>query len=68
MMNAANEVAVASFLDDSIGYLDIASCVEAAMDAHEKDGVQRVESIAQLEELDRWARGVARLWVQEHGR
>lgn len=68
VMNAANEVAVASFLGDSIGYLDIASCVEAAMDAHEKDGVQRVESIAQLEELDRWARGVARLWVQEHGR
>lgn len=68
VMNAANEVAVASFLGNGIGYLDIASCVEAAMDAHEKDGVQRVESIAQLEELDRWARGVARLWVREHAR
>ena len=33
VMNAANEVAVAAFLAEQIGYLDIAACVEDAMDA-----------------------------------
>ena len=68
VMNAANEIAVAAFLADGIGYLDIARCVEAAMDAHERAGVQRVESLEQLEEIDRWARGIARAWTQEHAR
>ena len=31
VMNAANEVAVQQFIDGSIGFLDIADCVEAAM-------------------------------------
>lgn len=62
VMNAANEVAVASFLAGQIGYLDIASCVEAAMDAHEGEGVQAVESLEQLEAVDEWARSYARLW------
>lgn len=64
VMNAANEVAVAAFLDDAIGYLDIAACVEAAMDAHERDGVQRVEGLDQLEAVDAWARRVAGEWVR----
>ena len=67
-MNAANEVAVAAFLQGGIGYLDIARCVEAAMDAHERDGVQRVESLDQLEEVDRWARQAADTWVRSCGR
>ena len=37
-----------------------AACVEAVMDAHERQGVQRVESLDQLEELDAWARAEAR--------
>lgn len=68
VMNAANEIAVAAFLADGIGYLDIARCVEAAMDAHERDGVQRVESLDQLEEIDRWARRIAEEWTREHAR
>ena len=64
VMNAANEIAVAAFLQGAIGYLDIASCVEAVMDAHEREGVQTVESLDQLEACDRWARNVARAWVQ----
>ena len=67
-MNAANEIAVAAFLADGIGYLDIARCVEAAMDAHERDGVQRVESLDQLEEIDRWARRIAEEWTRGHAR
>lgn len=68
VMNAANEIAVAAFLADGIGYLDIARCVEAAMDAHERDGVQRVESLDQLEEIDRWARRIAEEWARKHAR
>lgn len=64
VMNAANEVAVAAFLDGRIGYLDIAACVEAAMDAHEREGVQKVESLEQLEAVDRWARGAATHWAE----
>lgn len=62
VMNAANEVAVAAFLAEQIGYLDIAACVEAAMEAHERAGVQSVESIAQLQEVDAWSRATAQSW------
>lgn len=62
VMNAANEVAVAAFLAEQIGYLDIAACVEDAMDAHECAGVQAVESLEQLETVDAWARAHARAW------
>ena len=57
VMNAANEVAVAAFLNKEGSYLGIAECVEAVMAAHE---VQRVESVDQLEEIDAWARACAR--------
>ena len=60
VMNAANEVAVAAFLAGEGTYLGIAECVEAVMEAHEAAGVQRVESLEQLEELDAWARAEAR--------
>ncbi|MCI9129396.1 MAG: 1-deoxy-D-xylulose-5-phosphate reductoisomerase [Eggerthellaceae bacterium] len=55
-MNAANEVAVAAFLEDECGFLDIADCVEHVMDAHD---VQPVESLEQLEEVDRRSREAA---------
>ena len=67
-MNAANEVAVAAFLAEECSYLGIAACVEAVMDAHEREGVQRVESLDQLEAVDAWARAVARSWVRANGR
>ena len=60
VMNAANEVAVAAFLAKEGSYLGIAACVEAVMNAHERAGVQRVESLDQLEELDAWSRTEAR--------
>lgn len=56
-MNAANEVAVAAFLAGEGSYLGIAACVEAVMDAHER---QPVESLEQLEAVDGWARAEAR--------
>ncbi len=59
VMNAANEVAVAAFLAERGSYLGIAECVEAVMEAHEEAGVQQVESLEQLQELDAWARSTA---------
>lgn len=59
-MNAANEVAVATFLAERNSYLGIAECVEHVMNAHE---VQKVESLEQLEEIDAWARACAYEWV-----
>lgn len=63
VMNAANEVAVAAFLAGDISYLDIAACVEAAMDMHR---VQPVESLEQLEDVDAAARIFARAWCGKH--
>lgn len=63
-MNAANEVAVASFLAGESSYLGIAECVEAVMNEHEARGVQQVMSVEQLLEVDAWARSCARAWLQ----
>ena len=63
VMNAANEVAVAEFLAGSISYLDIAACVEAAMEAQ---GSEPVESLEQLEEVDARTRVFARAWCGTH--
>ena len=59
VMNAANEIAVAAFLSERGSYLGIAECVEAVMSEHESQGVQKVESIEQLQVLDAWARAEA---------
>lgn len=56
-MNAANEVAVAAFLEECCSYLGIAEVVEATMDACK---VESVQSIEQLVEVDAWARSFAR--------
>lgn len=53
VLNAANEIAVAAFLDKTIGFSDIAATVEQALQAHEP--YTPVELEAYLE-ADRWAR------------
>lgn len=63
-MNAANEVAVAAFLRDACGYLDIDACVERVIERHEAQGVQVVESLDQLAEVDAWARAEARDYLK----
>ncbi len=60
VMNAANEVAVSLFLAERASFLDIERCVEAVMNAHEREGVQVVENLEQLETCDAWARVEAR--------
>ena len=63
--NAPNEVAVAAFLAGECGYLDIAACVEATMEAHAKVGIQPVESIDQLEQVDKASRAYAADWLKK---
>ena len=56
VMNAANEVAVAKFLNDDIKFLQIAEIVEATM---EKFKSEKVESLEQLIKIDAESRKIA---------
>lgn len=56
VLNAANEVAVASFLDKSTGFLDIERIVRECLEQHTR---QEVESIAQLLSIDAETRAKA---------
>jgi 1-deoxy-D-xylulose-5-phosphate reductoisomerase len=53
VLNAANEMARNAFLQDHISFLDIAETVEKVMNAHIPTDVQ---DIAQIGEIDAWAR------------
>lgn len=57
VMNAANEVAVAAFLDDACRLTDIDATVEQIM---ERMGSEPVVSLEQLEEIDARSRELAR--------
>ena len=63
VMNAANEEAVAAFLDTRLSYLGIAACVEAVMEAHV---CEPATSLEQLEAYDAWARKKAQAWIAAH--
>ncbi|MEW6544376.1 MAG: 1-deoxy-D-xylulose-5-phosphate reductoisomerase [Nitrospirota bacterium] len=52
-LNAANEVAVAAYLRERIGFLDIAAVIRGTMDAH---APREVRSLDDALEADRWAR------------
>jgi 1-deoxy-D-xylulose-5-phosphate reductoisomerase len=53
VLNAANEVAVAAFLDTRIGFMDIPALVGTALDDHQNG---KAESLEAVMEADRWAR------------
>lgn len=53
VFNAANEVAVARFLEGTLRFGRIAEVVEAVLDRHR---TQPVDSLAAVREADRWAR------------
>jgi 1-deoxy-D-xylulose-5-phosphate reductoisomerase len=61
--NAANEVAVAAFLDREIGFLDIPAVIAATLDA--VDCVEP-ESLSHVEDIDRQARAAAAARVKDH--
>jgi 1-deoxy-D-xylulose-5-phosphate reductoisomerase len=56
VLNAANEVAVAAFLDKRIGFLDIAAIVERTLDALPG---RRIDALEDIYALDAEARGGA---------
>ena len=53
VLNAANEVAVAAFLERQLGFLDIPAVIEAVLERHQ---CRRVGDLADVLEADRWAR------------
>ena len=56
-MNAANEIAVAAFLDGRIGFLDIERIVDEVMSRHAREDLV---SVAQVLSVDTWARATSR--------
>ncbi len=59
VLNAANEIAVAAFLDSRIGFTAIARLIGDAMDAYDRSGSRPIETLADVRGVDRWARGFA---------
>jgi len=57
VLNAANEIAVAAFLDGRIGFLGIEGIVETCLESHER---QDAESIEQLLSIDQETRTKAK--------
>ncbi len=53
VLNAANEVAVASYLEEKISFLSIPRVIEQAMGAHTG---RSVSTLSEVRDLDRWAR------------
>jgi 1-deoxy-D-xylulose-5-phosphate reductoisomerase len=54
VLNAANEVAVAAFLDRRIKFLEIQSIIEEILMRFR--GVNRIDDVEEILEVDRWAR------------
>jgi len=57
VLNAANEVAVALFLEGRLGFTQIPEVIERSMAAHRP---AHVATLAEVRAVDRWARGFSR--------
>jgi len=58
-LNAANEVAVADFLDDRIGFLDIQDAIRHALDTFEDlHSIKTLKTVEKIEELDKTVREI----------
>ncbi|HBE21030.1 MAG TPA: 1-deoxy-D-xylulose-5-phosphate reductoisomerase [Cyanobacteria bacterium UBA11149] len=55
VLNAANEQAVALFLDEKIGFLDIPRCIEQVCDRHQADNCPH-PTLEDILRADTWAR------------
>jgi len=65
VMNAANEIAVAEFLEGRIGFTQIAETIERTMAAHSGHNLLTIEEVLQT---DLWGRETAREICREMGR
>ncbi|VXC48539.1 1-deoxy-D-xylulose 5-phosphate reductoisomerase [Oceanicaulis sp. 350] len=70
IFNAANEVAVAAFLNGQIGFLDIAACVSDSLERGEADGVASVQpsDFEAVLDVDRQGRRLAMDAVKQRTR
>jgi 1-deoxy-D-xylulose-5-phosphate reductoisomerase len=59
VLNAANEVAVARFLDNDLRFKAIAELIDAALQAHRPCPAPSLEEV---ESADAWARAFAASW------
>lgn len=66
IVNAADEVGVAAFLEGAIPFTGIPRLIEAALLA--KDAHSAADSIESILAADQWARKFARAWVKESAR
>ena len=56
VLNAANEVAVAAFLDGQLPFMGITEVIRQTMDSYEEGGTRPVSALADVRAIDRWAR------------
>jgi 1-deoxy-D-xylulose-5-phosphate reductoisomerase len=68
VLNAANEVSVAAFLDGAIGFPWIARANGAVLNAHlARRGAPRLRDLRDVCEADAWGRACAREWLEASG-
>jgi 1-deoxy-D-xylulose-5-phosphate reductoisomerase len=60
VLNAANEIAVAAFLEGQLGFTDISRVITSAMDAHVPSPAETLDDVRTI---DRWARDYAQKLV-----
>lgn len=65
VLNAANEVAVAEFLDGALGFTAISEVIASAMDWYDDEGRREITTLADVREVDRDARRVAEKQTRE---
>lgn len=61
ILNAANEICVAAFLEKRIGFTDIARIIAQVMERHPS---RRLTNLEELCEMDQWARAEAQLLIK----
>ena len=59
VLNAANEVAVAAFLEERLAFPSIGRLIGASMDEYERRGGEAVRNLDDVRAIDRWARDFA---------
>jgi 1-deoxy-D-xylulose-5-phosphate reductoisomerase len=59
VLNAANEVAVAAFLQSRLGFAGIPEVIRQTMEAYQQNGASPVRALQDVREVDGWAREFA---------
>ena len=59
VLNAANEVAVAAFLERRLGFTGIPDVIRDSLDAYERQPGSQIRTLADVRRVDGWARAYA---------